>query len=88
MAERGFLGRLLGGDDNGDAGDVDAPASGLDAAAAAAAMSQADSNPALARKAAEYFDRQARLVEFRPSICTSNARSRSPTSSCVASASG
>ncbi|MBV8682417.1 MAG: tetratricopeptide repeat protein [Caulobacteraceae bacterium] len=65
MAERGLLGRILGDDEGGNAGEGDAPASGLDPAAAAAAMLRADANPALARKAGAYFDKQARLVEIQ-----------------------
>ena len=65
MAERGFFGRFLGGDEGADAGETDAPAAGVDAAAVAAAMAQADGSPALARKAAEYFEKQSRLVEIQ-----------------------
>jgi tetratricopeptide (TPR) repeat protein len=65
MAEEGRFGHLLSGDEADDAAEAEAAVAGLDPAAAAVAMQAARREPALAAKAAAYFERQARLVAIQ-----------------------
>jgi len=62
MAEEGRLSSLLGAEDTEEASPGEAQGASLDPSAAALAMAAAPTDPALAAKAAAYFDKQTRLV--------------------------
>lgn len=65
MAEEARLGGLLGNEEGGEEAGAESPAAPLDPHAAALAMGAARADPALASRAATYFETQSRLVAIQ-----------------------
>ena len=65
MAEEGLVERLFGGELSGESEAAESVTQGLDAAAAAAAMRAAETDPRLEAQAAAYFSRQSRFIDLQ-----------------------